>query len=669
MNYPSYNIDKSGNLLIELTCDLDFSPDKYLTANNKKRKLIFYNNEGRGIIDEINDVYEKNIELRRAITRFFSTSTAIKEKYSSEYSHLLNFEYSEGNLELFNLKTGESSVSDLFTVFEISKYNFGGISNTPIMFLLESNKENQYLFIYLLNLRDDEEYRIITFLIFEFNPLKDKYSDIYSLKDVKIENLLGDDIDKRSRIFCTQTKNGFFILDAMLLDSYLHSWVIDSSLENWFMQENGYKQNIEDFHKRVFLKDEISLLCYSPYEFANQYILSLLIQELKNNVLINLSSFNLSNEKYEGINKFYTDIISFTETRVIILALKYHRKMISIYIIDLFDDYNNYLIEKFNVNIMNQKMEVSTFYSFIFKYKDLLGLQFRNMEGKNGFILFGYFNSTDPKQIYDIKKDGLNYNITLKDYLFVQSNVFEYEIKGIKIISVPNQETSGLYLISNKLNNFIKENDTIDIDTEISLYFTYNGILKKDNYLFKIAGILQEPSFENIENYFDDIIWSKNETGLEDKYKSIYNERRNMNIIGKVSLVQINVFNDIKVFCDKIYDDTCIKSIENICITCGKGTFYNVKNENEITQMNLGLNYYFDINNNAYIKCHPRCKTCSKEYNKENMNCDSCYNNFYIRNNTCLETSYCENNYFYDNDFNLKCVIKQSHALILSHMK
>ena len=82
------------------------------------------------------------------------------------------------------------------------------------------------------------------------------------------------------------------------------------------------------------------------------------------------------------------------------------------------------------------------------------------------------------------------------------------------------------------------------------------------------------------------------------------------------------------------------------------------KNENEITQMNLGLNYYFDINNNAYIKCHPRCKTCSKEYNKENMNCDSCYNNFFIRNNTCLETSYCENNYFYDNDFNLKCVNK-----------
>ena len=131
-----------------------------------------------------------------------------------------------------------------------------------------------------------------------------------------------------------------------------------------------------------------------------------------------------------------------------------------------------------------------------------------------------------------------------------------------------------------------------------------------------------------------------------------------MNIIGKVSLVQINVLNDIKVFCDKIYDGTCIKSDENKCITCGKSIFYNVLNENEITQLNLGLNYYFDINKNAYIKCHPRCKTCSKEYNKENMYCDSCYDNYFIRNSTCLETSYCEKNFFYDNDLNLKCVNK-----------
>ena len=45
----------------------------------------------------------------------------------------------------------------------------------------------------------------------------------------------------------------------------------------------------------------------------------------------------------------------------------------------------------------------------MFRYKDLLGLHFENTEGRNGFILFGYYNSTDPKHIYNIKKEGLNY--------------------------------------------------------------------------------------------------------------------------------------------------------------------------------------------------------------------------------------------------------------------
>ena len=149
-----------------------------------------------------------------------------------------------------------------------------------------------------------------------------------------------------------------------------------------------------------------------------------------------------------------------------------------------------------------------------------------------------------------------------------------------------------------------------------------------------------------------------NETVLNDKYKLFYNERRNMNIIGKVALVRINVFNDIKIFCDNIYDDTCFKSNESKCITCGKGKFYDVQNENEITQFNKGPNYYFDNDKYVYFKCHKRCKTCSKEYNTYNMNCDTCYANFFLKNGTCLEISYCKDNYFYDNDLNLKCLNK-----------
>ena len=290
---------------------------------------------------------------------------------------------------------------------------------------------------------------------------------------------------------------------------------------------------------------------------------------------------------------------------------------------------NNYSIlirMTFYINIINQKMHVDFRDSLIFKYKDTLGLQFENINGENGFIIFGYFNSTDPKQIYNVKKDGLAYNIKLNQYLFLQSNIFGYEIRGIKIIAVP-ETNSGLYFISNITKKEIKLNDIIDYNTEISLYFS-RDIIKKGNYLLKFAGVLEEANFEKINNYSDNIISNEYLEDILDKYEEFYENNRNKNIIGKAALVQINIFDDIKIFCDKKNDKTCLKS-NNICLTCGEGKYYDVENANEITQLLIGENYYFDNNKKVFIKCHERCKKCSKEYNSTNMQCDECLNETY----------------------------------------
>ena len=135
-----------------------------------------------------------------------------------------------------------------------------------------------------------------------------------------------------------------------------------------------------------------------------------------------------------------------------------------------------------------------------------------------------------------------------------------------------------------------------------------------------------------------------------------------MNITGRVSLVQINVLNDIKIFCDKIYDKYAIKSEEGKLIACGEGKFYNVENMNEITQLNLGKNYYFDEINNYYIKCHEKCEICSRKFNNTHMNCDLCIENYYIRNDNCLPISECEYNYYYDKNYSLKCINRDEHC-------
>ena len=82
-----------------------------------------------------------------------------------------------------------------------------------------------------------------------------------------------------------------------------------------------------------------------------------------------------------------------------------------------------------------------------------------------------------------------------------------------------------------------------------------------------------------------------------------------MNITGRVALIQINVLNDTKVFCDKLYDEYALKTNKGKLMACGKGKFYDVDNMNEITQLNLGINYYFDNSKNSYIKCHEKCIT------------------------------------------------------------
>ena len=91
----------------------------------------------------------------------------------------------------------------------------------------------------------------------------------------------------------------------------------------------------------------------------------------------------------------------------------------------------------------------------------------------------------------------------MNQYLFLQSNIFGYKIKGIKIIAIP-ETNSGLYFISNITKKELKLNETLDYNTEISLNFA-RDIIYKGKYLFKFAGIHQEPNFDKILNYSKDI--------------------------------------------------------------------------------------------------------------------------------------------------------------------
>ena len=647
--FPSYNVDNSGYLLIELTCGLVYEPRMDTKDKNQKRKLYFYNEEGRGLFDEINDIYEKDIIYSKNFMRCYSTSLVLKLNNSEEKRYLITFEYSDYNLELYDLKTGEFSTEDLFDVFRLSgrsKVEFGAL---PTIVFFQANEENQFLlacFIYMVNANIYVNELRFMILLGYLNPEKNEKINIYSLDIVDSIYFAFGGIDKHMPFYVVQTKKGdiistFMTENNILINSHRNSGLI-------YILAKLYKNA---FYKYFLLRDEKTLVCYYPEE--NYPVLCIKIQQYNETfALITIANYYIFMEIYEGIYQQNADMLKCNENKTAFVAIKWHKREFSILIFNFFNDYKDYIYHRFIIKLYDHKLNRRlSLYSLLFQFKGFLGFKIENTDAQNGFVLFGYFNSTDPKQILNIKKDGLNYNIILSNHLTLQSNIFAYEIKGVRILQIPNNE-SGIYLISNQTNNAINVDDFLDINTEISLYFIYNGVLKKGNYLFKFVGILQEPTFENLKNYSDEVKIHDEKT----EYIPEYNERINTNLTGRVALLQINVLNDTKIFCDEKYNQSSIKTKEGKYLTCGNGTYYDVANENEITQLYLGINYYFDYDKNSYFKCYYKCKTCSKEYNDTNMNCDECFENYFLRDGLCLEISKCEHNFYYDHDLNLKCI-------------
>ena len=668
VRYPNYLVDNSDLLLIELTCDSDFTRKGFYIGKTNKRKFYFYNEEGRGLFDEINDIYEKSIKTHKKLIRFFSSSIILKTNNSEKYRYFLNFEMDKYNLEFMDLKTGEFTYDNLFEIIDDPIFNH--VDNAlPWIQILKLNDDNKFLLCFYSDVfkdRSDSVYELkLVFLTFELSPTKNENIDIYSLELID-EYKFGSeifDITEETRFFVIQTKNGRFFISIVSENNYLFLLHLNSFNNKIKILSNKTKLFNDAFHKLLFIKEEKFLLCYYPYEnvpYYNNFIIK--IYEYKNETLYKLGDFNIETEIKEGSKNLASDIIMLSDAKAAFIVMKWHGRRISIYIINFFDNYKYFIYNLFILKIYEHKMMYLEKYSLLFKYKDLLGLHFENIEAENGFILFGYFNSTDPKQIYNIKKDGLNYNINLGSYLTLQSNLFQYKKKCIKIIEIPDLNESGIFLISNYTKNIIKKGDCVNLNTEIKINFGYNGIIQKGNYLFKFCGVLEEATLEEIKEYSDEFKWKMKNENFEPKYINIYNEQRYLNITGKVALVQINVLNNTKIFCDDKYNNTAIKTKEGKYLTCGDGLFYDVENANEITQINLGAKYYYDINKKIYIKCHEKCKKCTRKYNDTNMNCDECYDNYFLRNGNCLEISKCEYNYYYDIDLNLKCISKDNYC-------
>ena len=152
-----------------------------------RKKLFFYNEEGRGLFDEINDIYENHCEYPRAYLRLLSSSIALKVNNSEEYRYLLNFENMNNNFDFIDIKTGEIQIDNIFNYLFINhKYEYLDIPVKPSTQLLELNEKNQFLIAAFVKYRHLDDICIF-YCIISLEEQKNNKIDINSLKIIEQE--------------------------------------------------------------------------------------------------------------------------------------------------------------------------------------------------------------------------------------------------------------------------------------------------------------------------------------------------------------------------------------------------------------------------------------------------------------------------------------------------
>jgi len=343
LSFPSFNNDNSGLLLIEYTPNNKFIRNSLSLIPSTQRQLYFYNSEGRGYFNEINDEYNKLINLDKEYYRFLSISVAIRVNDQDKYEYLLNFEYFQGNMELINIKTGEIRFIDFFSLATNDVlYDFGESSRFfPDMFLLETNDKNKYLLGFFVRTAN----KIITstgIYLFLFNfTSSNKTSDITTVSiNIIREHLVLLNLSEESKVNCIQTKNGYFILTMVDLRNILIAKSLDSKMREISEDEINYVIP-KTFLKRVLLKDEKSLVLYFSYIYGQNF-LCLCVQDYKLDNFEYLIHDIIPCRMNEGILYYTMDMLALSENRVITLSQAFHGRKLLIYI---FDFLNNYILK------------------------------------------------------------------------------------------------------------------------------------------------------------------------------------------------------------------------------------------------------------------------------------------------------------------------------------
>ena len=247
------------------------------------------------------------------------------------------------------------------------------------------------------------------------------------------------------------------------------------------------------------------------------------------------------------------------------------------------------------------------------------------------FFTFSFMNTTKEVSYmegYDIlfnKKEKIIVNDYFTD---IENNLFGYVYENIRIISVPDGNKVGYFVLSQSTRLY--NNDLISIDSKVG--FDSSKDPEKGNYSFIFAPILKEPYYKVMNSYCQKL--ESYPLDQNDTESQFYNPK---SFLGKA--FSFNFYMEGREPCYEncqTCDEPSKDENNQKCIDCMRNYYKIIDTNNCFSIPKEG--YYLDKNTSLLMPCYENCLTCDIGGKSTEMNCLTCKNNFkfYKKTKNCL---------------------------------
>ena len=288
----------------------------------------------------------------------------------------------------------------------------------------------------------------------------------------------------------------------------------------------------------------------------------------------NFEEFTLNKFSFDA-NLLYNDLINIKTNQICFTTVSKDKGTLYIIIFNFYNKYTKMVIRYYSIKLYELYQKKILFDLRITEFGNFLSLtssfcsndkcNYNSDDYYSYLIIFSYpsFADIDFDLIQHLKhtNDNItNININLSSYIDnikIDNNIFGYYFKEIKILSF----SDNIKLASLIDNKEIKGNYSLHGNENISISISLEEQKVKNDYIIKMAIVVSEPEYQNLNDYITDIDISKGDKRENSYYKP-------KEYIGKTSYFKIIKNGFLSTDCKSEECSLCLKEDNEKCINC-----------------------------------------------------------------------------------------------------